>query len=96
MQQTKDQRGTVTARTLQHLEDQLEEFKDKGQGDLRNATKFFNVIHEPLISIPIDQVNNFSMLILAIHKNNNAHTIFYSIILYRYVSLAFTSVLECS
>ena len=58
MQRTKDQRGTITARTLQHLEDQLKEFKDKRQGDLRNAEKFFNVIHEPLISIPIDQVRN--------------------------------------
>ena len=58
MQWTKDQRGTVAARTLQHLEDQLKEFKDKGQGDLRNARKFFNVIHKPLISIPIDHVRN--------------------------------------
>ena len=60
MQLTKDQRSTVMARTLQHLEDQLKEFKTKGNGDLKNAKKFFNVIHEPLISIPIDQVRNFT------------------------------------
>ena len=55
MQQTKELRGLVTARTLQQLEDQLEEFKDKGQGHLRNAIKF---IHKSLVSIPIDQVRN--------------------------------------
>ena len=60
MQLNKDKRSTVMARTLKHLEDQLKEFKNKGNGDLKNAKKFFNVIHEPLISIPIDQVRNLT------------------------------------
>lgn len=61
MQLPKDKRSTVTLRTLQHLEEQLKEFKDKGQGDLKNAKYFFNVIHEPLIRIPLDQVRNLTI-----------------------------------
>jgi len=50
----------VTTRSLQHLEQQLKEFQEKGHGDLKNAKNFFNVIYEPLISIPVDQVCNLT------------------------------------
>ena len=55
---TKEKRRRVMTRTLQHLEEQLNDFKEKGRGDLKNAENFFNVIHEPLLNIPVDQVRD--------------------------------------
>ena len=53
-------------RTLQHLEKQLKDFKEKGRGDLKSAKNFFNVIHEPLLNIPVDQVRDLTLQYLPI------------------------------
>jgi len=63
---TKEKRGTVMTRTLQHLEKQLKDFKEKGRGDLKSAKNFFNVIHEPLLNIPVDQVRDLTLQYLPI------------------------------
>jgi len=51
-----DKRGTVQQRCLKHLQETLKEFQEKANGDLKKAKDYFNVIHEPLFDIPIDQV----------------------------------------
>ena len=53
----KNQRGEAQKRTLDGMREHLREFKDKGRGDLKKAKSFFNVIYEPLLEIPIDQVS---------------------------------------
>lgn len=54
MNLSKDQRGTVTVRTLEHLSETLQKVQAAG-GDLKKAKDFYNVIHAPLFNIPIDQ-----------------------------------------
>ena len=63
---TKKKQGTVMTSTLQHLEEQLKDFKEKGRGDLKNAKKFFIVIHKPLLNIPVDQVRYLTLQYLPI------------------------------
>ena len=52
----KDQRGSVTVRSLEHLHSKLAEFEAAG-GDLKKAKEYNNVIHAPLFNIPINQVS---------------------------------------
>ncbi|KAL9976703.1 hypothetical protein ACROYT_G014030 [Oculina patagonica] len=52
----KNQRGEAQTRTLEGMHEHLREFKEKGRGDLKKAKSFFNVINEPLLEIPIDQI----------------------------------------
>jgi len=53
----KNQRTQHQERTLRGMQEHLKDFKDKGDGNLKKAKLFFNVIHEPLLEIPIDQVS---------------------------------------
>ena len=57
MKLDKSKRNSVENRTLENLQEQLQRFRSEGQSDIKQAKKFFNVIHEPLIDIPIDQVS---------------------------------------
>lgn len=56
MQLPHDKRSAVQERTLKHLKETLQEFQTRANGDIKKAKDYFNVIHEPLIDIPIDQV----------------------------------------
>lgn len=56
MNLTHDKRGAIQQRTLKHLQETLEKFQTQANGDLKKAKDYFNVIHEPLLDIPIDQV----------------------------------------
>ena len=51
------ERSNVQLRTLDHLREQLQEFQQKSNSDLKKAKEYYNVIHEPLIDIPLDQVS---------------------------------------
>lgn len=57
MHMPKHQRREAQKRTLEGMQEHLRDFKDKGGGDLKKAKLYFNVIHEPLLEIPIDQVS---------------------------------------
>ena len=56
MQLPADQRSQVVERTLESMMAKLKEFQEKAGGDLKKAKFYENVIHEPLLSIPIDHV----------------------------------------
>ena len=43
-------------RTLEQMQEVLKQFMEMANGDLKKAKNYFNVIHEPLIDIPINQV----------------------------------------
>ena len=51
-----DKRGAIQQRTLKHFKETLETFQTRANGDLKKAKDYFDVIHEPLLDIPIDQV----------------------------------------
>ena len=46
----------IQLRTLENLQQTLQEFMDKANGNLKRAKEFHNVIHKPILDIPIDQV----------------------------------------
>lgn len=51
-----EKRRAVQLRTLKHLQEALENFQTRANGDLKKAKDYFNIIHEPVLDIPIDQV----------------------------------------
>ena len=56
MHLTRDERRAVQERTLEHLKKTLQKFQTEGNGDIKKAKDYFDVIHEPLLDIPLDQV----------------------------------------
>ena len=56
MHLARDERRAVQERTLEHLKKTLQKFQTEGNGDIKKAKDYFNVIHEPLLDIPLDQV----------------------------------------
>ena len=56
MHLARDERRAVQERTLEHLKKTLQKFQTEGNGDIKKAKDYFNVIHEPLFDIPLDQV----------------------------------------
>ena len=56
-----EQSDKITERTLETLKTKLAEFQAAG-GIIGNAKLFDNVIHEPIVNIPLDQVKlNFQL-----------------------------------
>ena len=45
-----------TVEDLREPPQTLQEFMDKANGNLKQAKEFHNVIHKPILDIPIDQV----------------------------------------
>ena len=56
MHLARNERRAVQERTLEHLKETLQKFQTEGNGDIKKAKDYFNVIHEPLLDIPLDQV----------------------------------------
>lgn len=56
MYQACDERRAVQERTLEHLKETLQKFQTQANGDIKKAKDYVNVIHEPLLDIPLDQV----------------------------------------
>ena len=46
----------VTVRTLDTLEENLQDFRINGDGNIKNAKEYFNVINDRLFNIPLNQV----------------------------------------
>ena len=65
-----DKRSLVQERTLQHLTETFQKFKTKANGDIKKAKDYFNVIHEPLLDIPLDQVIKDSKNKLHVRKES--------------------------
>ncbi len=57
MQLPKNERAEVGLRTLDNMKKHLHDFQTKGGGDLKKGKFYFNVIHERMLEIPIDQVS---------------------------------------
>ena len=57
MRLPKSQRTQVAARTLANMQEHFDEFQTKAGGD----------IHEPMLDIPINQVNTFAILTHTYH-----------------------------
>lgn len=48
--------GEQFRRNLEHLKETLQKFQTQVNEDIEKAKDYFNVIHEPLLDIPLDQV----------------------------------------
>ncbi|XP_048584892.1 uncharacterized protein LOC116615474 [Nematostella vectensis] len=59
-----EERPPAPKRTLESFRHNLREFREKGKSDLKRAKEYCNVIHEPLLDIPISQVKGFRLLLL--------------------------------
>ena len=51
-----DRTELVEPRTLEQLRTTLESFQREANGNIKKAKDYLNVIHKPLLDIPIDQV----------------------------------------
>ena len=51
-----DKRSRVQESTLQHHKKTFEKFQTQANGDIKKAKDYFNVLHEPLLGIPTDQL----------------------------------------
>jgi len=56
MKLPRDERSPTIRRTLENLREQHHKFLDAG-GDIKKAKNYFNVIHQAIFDIPIEQVN---------------------------------------
>ncbi|XP_032225986.2 uncharacterized protein LOC5501787 [Nematostella vectensis] len=56
MRKPPEERDPIQPRTPEHMEEQLQNFLNEGNGDLKKAKDYFNVIHEPLLDIPSDRI----------------------------------------
>jgi len=56
MKLPRDERSPTILRTLKNLRKQHQKFLDAG-GDTKEAKNYFNVIHQAIFDIPIEQVN---------------------------------------
>ena len=59
------ERGRLERRTLENLKQHLDDFMTKANGDVKKAKEYFNVIHAPLLDIPINQVKMIRILTIS-------------------------------